>query len=44
MNTAGLRRRSREVIRVEELSDEAVAQIVAGTMDPHDDQLDVELK
>jgi prevent-host-death family protein len=39
-----LRRRSREVIRVEDLSDEEVAQIVEGKMDPRHDHLDAELK
>jgi prevent-host-death family protein len=39
-----LRRRSREVIRVEDLSDEEVAQIVAGRMDPRHDHLDADLK
>lgn len=39
-----LRRRSREVIRVEDLSDEEVAQIVTGRMDPRHDHLDAELK
>jgi prevent-host-death family protein len=39
-----LRRRSREVIRVEDFSDEEVAQIVEGRMDPRHDHLDAELK
>jgi prevent-host-death family protein len=39
-----LRRRSREVIRAEDLSDEEVAQIVEGKMDPRHDHLDAELK
>jgi prevent-host-death family protein len=39
-----LRRRSREVIRVEDLSDEEVAQIAKGRMDPRHDHLDAELK
>jgi prevent-host-death family protein len=39
-----LRRQSREVLRVEDLSDEEVAQIAAGRMDPRHDHLDDELK
>ena len=39
-----LKRRSREVIRVEDLSDEEVAQIAAGRMDRRHDHLDSELK
>ena len=40
----GLKRRSREVIRVEDSSDEEVAQIAQGRMDPRHDHLDDELK
>jgi prevent-host-death family protein len=39
-----LRRRSREVVRVEDLSDAEVAQIAAGRMDPRHDHLDAELE
>jgi prevent-host-death family protein len=39
-----LKSRSREVIRVEDLSDEEVAQIAKGRMDPRHDHLDAELK
>jgi prevent-host-death family protein len=39
-----LKRRSREVIRVEDLSDEEVAQIVEGRMASRHDHLDAELK
>jgi hypothetical protein len=39
-----LKRRSREVIRVEDLRDEDVAQIAEGRMDPRHDHLDTELK
>jgi prevent-host-death family protein len=39
-----LRRRSREVIRVEDLTDEEVAQIASGRMEPCHDHLDAELK
>jgi hypothetical protein len=38
-----LKRRSREVIRVEDLTDE-VAQIAQRRMDPRHDHLDAELK
>ena len=41
---AVLKRRSREVIRVEDLSDEDVAQIAEGRMDRRHDHLDAELK
>ena len=39
-----LKRRSRELIRVEDLSDDDVAQIAEGRMDPRHDHLDAELK
>jgi hypothetical protein len=39
-----LKRRSREVIRAEDLSDEEVAQIAEGRMDRRHDHLDAELK
>ena len=39
-----LRRRAREVIKVEDLSDAEVAQIAKGRMDPRHDHLDAELK
>jgi len=39
-----LKRRSREVIRVEDLSDADVAQIAEGRMDSRHDHLDAELK
>ena len=39
-----LRRRAREVIKVEDLSDGEVEQIARGRMDPRHDHLDAELK
>ena len=39
-----LKRRAHEVIRVEDWSDEEVAQIAKGRMDPRHDHLDAELK
>jgi hypothetical protein len=39
-----LKRRDREVIKVEDLSDAEVEQIVKGRMDPRHDHLDAELK
>lgn len=39
-----LQRRSREVVPVEHLTDEDVAQITNGRMDPRHDHLDAELK
>jgi prevent-host-death family protein len=39
-----LKRRDREVIRVEDLGDEEVAKIARGRMDPRHDHLDAELK
>ena len=39
-----LKRRSREVIKVEDLSDAEVAQFTKGRMDPRHDDLDAELK
>jgi prevent-host-death family protein len=39
-----LKRRSREVIKAEDLSDAEVAQIAQGRMDPRHDHLDAELK
>ncbi len=39
-----LKRRSREVIKVEDLSDAEVAQIGQGRMDPRHSHLDAELK
>ncbi len=39
-----LKRRDREVIKVEDLSDAEVAQIAKGRMDPRHDHLDAELK
>jgi prevent-host-death family protein len=39
-----LKRRGRDVIRVEDLSDEEVAQIARGRMDSRHDHLDAELK
>jgi prevent-host-death family protein len=39
-----LRRRSREVILVEDLTEEEVRQIASGRMDPRHDYLDAELK
>ena len=39
-----LKRRSREVIKVEDLSDAEVPQILKGKMDPRHDHLDAELK
>jgi hypothetical protein len=39
-----LKRRPREVIRVEDLSDEDVARITEGRMDSRHDHLDAELK
>ncbi len=39
-----LKRRSREVLRAGDLSDEEVAQIAKGKMDPRHDHLDKELE
>ena len=39
-----LKRRSREVIKVEDLSAAEVAEIATGRMDPRHDSLDAELK
>ena len=39
-----LKRRSREVVKAEDLDDAEVAQIARGRMDPRHDPLDAELK
>ncbi len=39
-----LKRRSREVVKAEDLTDAEVAQIAKGRMDPRHDHLDAELK